>query len=198
MALERDRSATVCRPIATLVCAREVNELRKTVPGFLIGSAMSIKPGFGIVLAEIVEEAESRAKIELGCHQYLAFYRRARNLRSSRAVQLSVWMHSAAITWRQQAVPVCARCDAIVAFERLAERNLRVISDEPGNLRELPWAGSQIDGGLVEPPAREVTQWRFVHQATIERALHMDRPQHIRQDIFRLEVCELLHRMPFC
>src|SRR5262245_44727162 len=113
---------------------------------------MYIKPGFGIVLAEIVEEAESRAKIELGYKRYLAFYCRARLLRSSQAVQLSVWMHSAAITWRQQAVPVCARRDAIVAFERLAERNLRVVPDEPGNLRELPWAGSQIDGGLVEPP----------------------------------------------
>src|SRR5262249_32938778 len=33
--------------------------------------------------------------------------------------------------------------------------------------------------------------------AAIERALHMDRPQHIRQDILGPEVCELLHRMPF-
>src|SRR5262249_5738436 len=50
----------------------------------------------------------------------------------------------------------------------------------------------RVAAGDAKPP-------RHTHLgAAIERALHMDRPQHICQDIFRLEVCELLHRMPFC
>src|SRR5262249_39763296 len=48
-----------------------------------------------------------------------------------------------------------------------------------------------VAAGYAKPP-------RHAHLgAAIERALHMDRPQHIRQDIFWLEVCELLHGMPF-
>src|SRR5262245_32920650 len=124
---------------------------------------MCVKPGFGVIPARIVEEAEGRVKIVHGCHRYLAFYRRARILRSCQAVQVSLWMHSAAIMWCQQTVSIRTRRDAIVAFERLAERHLRVIPDEPGNLCELPWAGSQIDGRLVEPPAGEVAQRRFAH-----------------------------------
>src|SRR6266540_7421148 len=64
----------------------------------------------------------------------------------------------------QHIVAVRTRRDAEVAFERFAQGNLRVMPDEPGDLRELPRASPQIGGSFREPPASDVAQWRFAHQ----------------------------------
>src|SRR5262249_18411242 len=49
----------------------------------------------------------------------------------------------------------------------------------------------RVAAGYTKPPGHAHLG------AAIECTLNMHRPQHIRQNIFRLEVCELLHSMSF-